>query len=199
MKLPPLRLALGVGEPHEGRLLALLDDPACDLAGRGCQVTTFCSTVRELRAAIARTDAIDVVVMSSTLQALPSAMLEELVAIGRPLVVAVPDPAAPRWAELPVPVLGLDTDAAGLAAAIGDALQGRPARQPAPPAPASSAAAHTGRDAAPARGPPGRRRHRPLARSSPSAAPSCPRAGPPRSPCRWPTRSASLPRRCCWT
>ncbi len=124
MRLPPYRVALAVGEPHEARLLALLEDPAFGVGGRGCAVTTFCSTVREVREAIGRTDSIDVVLISGTLQAVPAATLEMLVATGRPLVVTAPDPAAPRWMELPVPVLGLDSDAAGLAAAIGEAVLG---------------------------------------------------------------------------
>lgn len=142
MKLPPYRVALGVGEPQEARLLALLEDPSFGVGGRGCSVTTFCSTIREAREALGRTDSIDVVVMSSTLQALPAATLDQLVATGRPLIVVAPDPAAPRWAELAVPVLGPDADAAGLAAAIGDALlRRRSVRQHAAPAPAAPAPA----------------------------------------------------------
>jgi len=142
VKLPPYRVALGVGEPQEARLLALLEDPSFGVGGRGCSVTTFCSTIREAREALGRTDSIDVVVMSSTLQALPAATLDQLVATGRPLIVVAPDPAAPRWAELAVPVLGPDADAAGLAAAIGDALlRRRSVRQHAAPAPAAPAPA----------------------------------------------------------
>jgi hypothetical protein len=127
--LPSHRIALAVGEPHEARLLAILEDPAFQVAGRCCGVTVFCSTIREVRDALGRTDSVDAVVMSSTLQAVPSATLRELVQIGRPLVLLVPDPTATHWTDVPVPVLGLDADGAGLAAAIGDALLGgRPAR-----------------------------------------------------------------------
>jgi hypothetical protein len=122
--LPAHRLALAVGEAHEARLLALLEDPAFQVAGRGCAVTNFCSTIRELREALGRTESVDAVVMSSTLQAVPPATLRELVQIGRPLVLLVPDPMAAHWAEVPVPVLGLDTEGAPLAAALGDALLG---------------------------------------------------------------------------
>jgi hypothetical protein len=125
VRLPPHRVALAVGEPHEARLLALLEDSSFQVSGRGCAVTTFCSTIREVRDALGRTDSIDVVVMSGTLQALPMATLDELVAVERSLVVIVPDPSASRWAELPAPVLGADADAASLAAAIADALVGR--------------------------------------------------------------------------
>ncbi len=88
MRLPPYRVALAVGEPHEARLLTLLEDPAFAVGGRGCTVTTFCSTIREVREALGRSESIDVVVLSSTLQAVPAATLEALVATGRPLVVA---------------------------------------------------------------------------------------------------------------
>ncbi|MEP7022123.1 MAG: hypothetical protein ABI808_15885 [Pseudonocardiales bacterium] len=149
MMLPAHRLALAVGEPHEARLLALLEDPAIQVAGRGCSVATFCSTIREVREALGRTESVDVVVMSSTLQAVPPAMLRELVQIGRPLVLLVPDAGAPHWADVAVPVIGLDADAASLTAALGDALlgqrsartrsnptsskRGRPARAQTPP------------------------------------------------------------------
>jgi hypothetical protein len=133
VSLPPHRLALAVGEPHEARLLALLEDPDLQVARRGCTVSVFCSNVREVREALVHTDSVDVMVMSSTLQAVPPATLRELVQIGRPLVLLVPDPTAVQWAEVTAPVLGLDTDAAALAAAIGEALFGhRPARTPSP-------------------------------------------------------------------
>src|SRR5207244_3462755 len=108
MRLPSYRIALAVGEPHEARLLALLEAATCQVAGHGCAVTKFCSTIRELRDALGHTDSIDAVVMSSSLQAVPTATLDELVAIGRALVLVVPDPAASRWSDRPVPVLGLD-------------------------------------------------------------------------------------------
>jgi Mrp family chromosome partitioning ATPase len=125
---PPHRLALAVGAPHEARVLALLEDPALLVAGRGCAVTVFCSSVREVREALARTDSVDLVVMSSTLQAVPPATLRELIQIGRPIVLLAPDPTASHWAAMPAPVLGLvgpDTDGAALGAAIGEALLGR--------------------------------------------------------------------------
>jgi Mrp family chromosome partitioning ATPase len=147
VKLPPYRVALAVGEPNEARLLALLEDPGFQVGGRACVVSTFCSTIREVREALGRADSIDVVVLSSTLQAMPSATLEALVTIGRPLVVAAPDPTAPRWSNLPVPVLGLDTDDAGLAATVGEAVLGygssrRRTASGAPP-PAAASRVHT--------------------------------------------------------
>jgi len=149
VRLPPYRVALAVGEPHEARLLTLLEDPAFAVGGRGCTVTTFCSTIREVREALGRTESIDVVVLSSTLQAVPAATLEALVATGRPLVVTAPDTAAPRWVELPVPVLGLDSDAAGLAAAIGDALLGHRSIRPRTASAPARPAATRGRSARP--------------------------------------------------
>src|SRR6266536_1089593 len=149
MRLPPYRVALAVGEPHEARLLTLLENPAFAVGGRGCTVTTFCSTIREVREALGRTESIDVVVLSSTLQAVPAATLEALVATGRPLVVTAPDTAAPRWMELPVPVLGLDSDAAGLAAAIGDALLGHRSIRPRTASAPAQPAATRGRSARP--------------------------------------------------
>ena len=125
MRLPAHQVALAVGEPHEARLLGLLEDPAFQVAGRGCAVTTFCTSVRQVREALGRTDAVDVILVSSTLQAMPHATLRELVQAGRPMVVLAPDPSSAHRADLAVPVLALDADAAALAAALGDALLGR--------------------------------------------------------------------------
>ena len=125
MNLPPCRIALAVGEPHEARLLALLEAAPDPIAGRGCVVSAFCSTVRGVREALGQPDSIDVVVMSSTLQAVSRATLDELVAIGRPLVVVARDASAPGWIDFAAPVINPECDAASLAAAIADALQGR--------------------------------------------------------------------------
>ena len=185
MRLPPHRLALAVGEPYEARLLALLEAATFQVAGRTCAVTRFCSTIRELRDALGSTDSIDAVVMSNSLQAVPMATLDELVAIGRPLVLVVPDPAASRWSERAVPVLGPDPDGATLAAAIGDALLGRrPVRARAASAAPSSAAKRTrsGRSSGPVESD-APTSSRPQAKSSSSPAPSCLMAAPPRWPC----------------
>src|SRR6266851_7778811 len=143
MRLPSYRVALAVGEPLEARLLALLEASTFLIAGRRCAVTLFCSTVREVRDALGRTDSIDVVIMGSTLQAVPMTTLDELVAIGRPLVLVAPDPAAARWSERPVSVSGADTDGASLAAAIGDALVGRRSVRQRPASAVSSPATRT--------------------------------------------------------
>jgi hypothetical protein len=76
--------------------LVLVEDAAFQVDGRACAVTTFCSTKYAKYAKRGRTDSIDAVVMSSSLQAVPLATLRELVQIGRPLVLLVPDPAAAR-------------------------------------------------------------------------------------------------------
>jgi hypothetical protein len=127
----PHRVALAVGEPHEARLLGILEDPAFQVAGRGVTVSRFCSSVREVREAIEHTEAVDAILLSSTLQALPVATVREIVQSRRPLVLLVPDAAMSRWTdELGVPVAGLSATSAELAAALGLALlDQRPAHQ----------------------------------------------------------------------
>jgi len=136
--LPRLQVALAVGQPHEARLLALVEDPEFQVAGRGCGVTAFCTSVRDVREALGRTDTVDVILMSSTLQAVPLEQLRDLAQVGRPLVVLTADPTTAHWADIPVPIIGLDTDAAALAMAIGDALLGRRTRRTHTPASSSS-------------------------------------------------------------
>jgi len=72
----------------------------------------FCSTIRELREAAARADAIDVVIMSSMLQALPTTTLDELVVLGRPSSWLCPTRQPLAGCSCPyralVPVHGLD-------------------------------------------------------------------------------------------
>ena len=131
MTLPPYRIALAVGEPHEARLL-----PAArglDLRHRWAQpVRSPCSARRSARCAPrSRTlDSIDAVILSSTLQAVPPAVLEELVAIGRPIVLLVPDANAARWADLTVPIVGLDADVSALSTALAEAMQSRSVARP---------------------------------------------------------------------
>jgi Flp pilus assembly CpaE family ATPase len=125
VSLPAHRIALAVGEPFEAGVLALLEAASMQVAGRPCTVTRFCSSVRELREAVAHTDTVDIVVMSSTLQALPVTTVRELVQTGRPVVVLVPNLAAPVWADLTAPVLGLDADGPALQRALSEALLGQ--------------------------------------------------------------------------
>jgi Flp pilus assembly CpaE family ATPase len=68
---------------------------------------------------------IDVLVVSSTFNAVPiDALRQWCVGFGR-LVVCAPDPAADRWGEFPCPVIGLEADSHRLGQALETALGGQ--------------------------------------------------------------------------
>lgn len=137
MSLAPLRVALGSENPRlVSSVLAWFDDDEqlpFRVLTRPCTVVRLCGSVRDLRAAVA-SDAVDIVVVSSGLNAIPFGELRGLAeaARGRVVVLASDRPSS-RWAGFPAAVLDAEPDRAGLAAALEEALVGRPKAGHEPP------------------------------------------------------------------
>jgi Mrp family chromosome partitioning ATPase len=91
--------------------------------GRQCQVRDLCASVRDVWSVVAG-DAVDAVVVASTLNAIPFATLRELASLGRRVVVLAPDPLADRWAAFPAPVVSAEPDASALTDALHEAMRG---------------------------------------------------------------------------
>src|SRR5258708_34087469 len=119
--MEPLRLALAIDDPRrEAALLSLVQDVSFRVDGRRCEVSELCASVRDAWAAAAG-DAVDAMVVASTLNALPSATLRDLARLGRSIVWLASDPLADRWDQFPVPVVSTEPDAAALMDALHEA------------------------------------------------------------------------------
>jgi MinD-like ATPase involved in chromosome partitioning or flagellar assembly len=127
----PLAIAVAVGDQYEGLLCARIEGDGLRVAGRSCQVAQFYGSVRQVEAALSDGEQ-DILVVSSTLNAVPFDRLRGWAEIGRRLVVCAPDPTAERWVEFPCPVIALSATADELALALEHALNGRPARRSSP-------------------------------------------------------------------
>ena len=117
--LPPVRVGIACPE-REAELWAMVEDPAFMVAGRSCAFAGPCASVGELREALA-SGAADVVLVSSTLNAIPFETLRGL-ASGRRVVVLGAEASAERWQDFPAPVLAADPTREDLAEAIAAAL-----------------------------------------------------------------------------
>jgi Mrp family chromosome partitioning ATPase len=130
--MEPLSLALAIGDPREeAALLSLVQEPSFRVDGRPCQVRGLFDSARDVAGAVAG-DAVDVVVVASTLNAIPFERLVDLATEGRRLVVVAPDPLAPRWNAFPAPVVGMQPDADSLSEALRQAMRGRGVARPDP-------------------------------------------------------------------
>jgi Mrp family chromosome partitioning ATPase len=122
--MEPLRLALAIDDPRrEAALLSLIQDLSFRVDGRQCLVGELCASVRDVRAAAAG-DAVDAVVVASTLNAIPFGTLRDLASLGQRIVVLAPDPLAERWDQFPAPVVSTEPDAAALVDALYAAIRG---------------------------------------------------------------------------
>ena len=150
----PLRLALALGRPDdEEAISALVEAPGFRVGQQPCVVVQWCTSLRELREAVA-SDAVDIVLASSTMNAIPLEVLRDLAGMGRPLVLLVPEPNSEQWDGFPMPVVGLPAEPAALASALAAAQHSgaRAWRAPRRHAPALPAERQTPISPPPARG-----------------------------------------------
>jgi Mrp family chromosome partitioning ATPase len=122
--MQPLRLALAIDDPQrEATVLSVVQDPTFRVDGRHCLVAELCASVRDVRRAVAG-DAVDAVIVASTLNAIPFETLRDLASPGRRVVVLAPDPLADRWDQFPAPVVGGEPEAVALLDALREAMRG---------------------------------------------------------------------------
>lgn len=134
--IPPLRLAVGLGDPERERELLPALGEAGDLV-----VAERCLAADQLLES-AQTGRIDAILLASDLHRLSGGTLAELVRTRVPLVVLAPQPDEPRWQGLPAVVLPLGAGPETVREAIEAAVRGERPRMVEPlPAPDAEPAA----------------------------------------------------------